>query len=1018
MKLSQIINQSTDHLDFWDKLETEGGRLLFEEYVAFYLKATLTGQTYWLGEEVVPPHIAEIHNFSKILKGARSIGADIINVNANEVVAYESKWFDFKETIRFAPVANKLQVIRKTGIDRLIFATNARKASDQVLEFAEEAGFMFQSDWITAEVFQTVKDYINNQKKKIYSPMRPRDDFFQNSLDELNVDFTTKFLNTPLSKILTRIFQHWPAASGKGSFPRLAYDMIFEPRWNYKKAYPINTIVNPTLVVLKGNLIKQIQHDQGLGNQAVVHVIYAGDVTKSANTEELQSIRAMAKVFTKKIEFVKFLRETKNKTIWIHTTVHSYDALARTMRAQNKKFFFGHIDEVHHMIQPDYSTWTAPLNDQACEIQIRLMTSANRRKARGTGCSYSMDAGNFCDLMVKDLDEKTAVALGYKRKTILLNYLYNEDSFPIDYIERFENNNQPLVKLRGTNIVVPVSWFMAADSLIRFRVENTERNHTKLTLNTIKECQKFAEFFDVIRKNILKTIPGLKSQDAVYRRLLKAKIMVADTANNSTVKLLKEVNAVPSMFEDSFIIHCRLLGEGWDPENGWIDSNMFVSPTWSDIRIYQDVNRGSRIGDGSKSINYVVQFFLNNDESHFNDMFNQIKNVGEALEIGVDEITEQVFFKDVRSIPKGQKTNRQVGQNQTTYYDELTAEFAANAFGTYIREGRYHKFGQVVNEILIDWIKMDQEREGWKPGYNILKEMKKDIKQQYKDYFNKFKASDNQANLQRIINGEHFLLSDENVEYAINWQIKREELNNSLREKIKNIIFNQFASQIDKIPKINSYNKIGKSIFNIYDSTCLKIAKFEIKKLNEDTNHWQNQQKKIYNILVETSKNQKNMDDWLNDAFDKISKNNISVYGISPGWVRSSFLNESGKYIKILSKDEKDVILNIKYEILKNQRTISTLKRDSNKNYIKSRETGILKRKNNKQWLKNISQSNKNRRRPFISNDGAFSCLTEGTDFYKITPASLRERIQKHPDQYKYITQEEYIMLTGIDPTI
>lgn len=882
MKLSTLINNSADHLDFWEKLEQAGGRLLFEEYCAMYLKATLPGETYWLGEEVVPPHIAQIHNFDKILKGARSVGADIVNVTPNEVVAYESKWFDKKDTIRFAPVANKLQVIRKTGIDRLIFTTNARQASAMILEFADEAGFMFQSDWITSEVFQTVKNYINGQKIKIYSPMKPRDQFFIDALNELNVEFTKKFLNTPLNKILTRIFQHWPAASGKGSFPRLAYDMIFEPRWNYKKSYPINVIVNPALIVLKGNLIKQIQHDQGLKNKDVVHVIYAGDVTKSANTEELQSIRALAKVFTKKIEFRKFLRETQNKTIWVHTTVHSYDRLAKDMTAEKKSFFFGHLDEVHHMIQPDYSTWTAPLNDQACRIQSRFMTSANRRKARGNGATYSMDASDFCDIMVKDLDEKTAVALGYKRKTIMLNYLYKEDSFPTEYLERFELNTQPLVKLKGTDIVVPVSWFMAADSLIRFRVEYAERNHTKLTLNTIKECQDFAVFFDAIRRSILKTIPGIKSQDTIYRRLLKAKIMVADTANNSTVKLLKEVNAVPSMYEDSFIIHCRLLGEGWDPENGWIDSNMFVSPTWSDIRIYQDVNRGSRYGDGSKVINYVVQFFLNNDQNHFNDMFSQIKNVGEALEIGVDEITEQVIFKDVRSIPKGRQMNRQVGQNQQTYYDELTADFTADAFGKYIREGRYHKFGAMVNDILIDWINLDKEKFGYLPKCNNSDKVKLEIRKKYKEFFQEYKINKGHGILNTIIKGEHFLLSDENITNAINYQINRENLIKEEINNIENIIKLYFPKQLHNHTNLAYYSKLIQEKYNINFWTVGRIASNVINEIKNDENHWNNQIRKIINHLIKIAPTHNSLSSWAESCFNDFDKLGILKYGFGP----------------------------------------------------------------------------------------------------------------------------------------
>jgi hypothetical protein len=774
MTLKKLLNKHSTHLDFWAGLENAGAdnRLMFEEYVALYLKATLPGETYWLGEDVVPPHIAQKYRFENLLKGKRSLGSDIINIYQNRAVGYESKWLDKKETINLKLVANKLVVIQNTNIDSLIFTTNARKPSNMVTEFTAAVGFMFQEDWIRKDVFETVKSYVNNQVKKVYKPMTPRDSFFQDSLDELKTEFDKKFAKKSIAKIITRIFQHWPAASGKGSFPRLAYDYIFEPRWDYKKGCPINVVVNPTLTVLKGNLVKHIHHDLALGNNTI-HVIYSGDVTKAAkDTEELQAIRSMAKVFTNKIEFVKFLRTTPAQTVWIHTTVHSYDKLASVVKGQKKSFYFGHIDEVHHMIQPDYSSWTAPLDDKSCVIQIRLMSSANKRKAKGTGATYSMDDPSFCDILVKELDEKTAVKLGYKRQSKMANYLYNSSSFPTDWLEMLEGGSQPLVKLKGTKFVVPMGWFIAADAILRFRIEYPDRNHTKFTLNSIENCQNFAEFFKAICPRILKQLAS--SNNPVYRRLLKAKVMVADTLNNSTVKLLKEVSAIPDTYTDSFIIHCRLLGEGWDPENGWIDNSMFVDPSGSEIRIYQDVNRGSRIGNGSKKINWVIQSHLvDNEKLQFNKMYDTIKTVCQALEIGDDDITETVIFKEFKSIPKGKTTNRQVGSSALSYYDEIDADFFAQGFSTFIKEGRHYKFGETVNSILKDYIRLDQEKRGY---LSIQNNVYADVIKLHPDYFSTYSKNQQWTHLNRIIKGEHFLLSDDNIASAISWQIDREEL--------------------------------------------------------------------------------------------------------------------------------------------------------------------------------------------------------------------------------------------------
>lgn len=870
MDLKTLVNNSSNHLDFWDSLEKAGGRLLFEEYVAHYLKATLPGDTYWLGEDVVPAHIAQQYNFANLLKGKRSMGGDVINIYQNRAVAYESKWLDEKESINFKLVANKQRVIDKTGIDQLIFTTNAIRTSDAVTEWIGEASFMFQEEWITKEVYDTVKHYINNQVKKTYKPMTPRDQFFRDALSELKVDFDKKFAKTATSKILTRIFQHWPAASGKGSFPRLAYDMIFEPVWDYKKGYPINLVVNPTLTVLKGNLVKQIEHDLALGNNSV-HIIYAGDVTKAAkDTEELQTIRSLAKVFTNKVEFVKFLKQTTHQTVWIHTTVHSYDKLAVVVKGQKKSFYFGHIDEVHHMIQPDYSSWTAPLNDSACKIQVRLMSSANKRKARGTGASYSMDDPAFCDIQVKELDEKTAVKLGYKRQSKMANYLYDSNAFPTKWIEMLEGGAQPLVKLKGTKFVVPMGWFIAADAILRFRVEHHERQHTKFTLNSIENCQNFADFFNAVRPKMLKELS--KSNQPIYRRLLKAPVIVADTKSNSTIKILKEVSAVPDIYNDSFIVHCRLLGEGWDPANGWIDSSMFVDPSASEIRIYQDVNRGSRIGNGSKKTNWVVQAHLVDDEKlQYNKMYETIRTVCQSLEIGDDDITELVTFKEFKSLPKGKKTNRQVGSSELSYYDEVSADFFAKAFSVYIKEGGYHKFGDTVNQILRDYIRLDKEKFGY---LSIQNNVYGDVIKLHKDYFACYSKGQQWAHLDRIKKGEHFLLSDDNITNAIDWQVERE----SLKSNIKITIQNELTEGCKQYAFVdnNAVSEVARFLGSKYNYNHRRIVELKPKQQILKKVEKQNQDKivKFYNSNFKKFDNINDLDIFvINNCGVKINRN-------------------------------------------------------------------------------------------------------------------------------------------------
>jgi hypothetical protein len=250
---------------------------------------------------------------------------------------------------------------------------------------------------------------------------------------------------------------------------------------------------------------------------------------------------------------------------------------------------------------------------------------------------------------------------------------------------------------------------------------------------------------------------------------------------------LKEVTAVPSTHKDCFIIHCKLLGEGWDPENGWIDSNMFVSPTWSEIRIYQDVNRGSRIGDGSKTKNYIVLFHLKDEENNFNNMFGRIKHVGNVLEIGTEDITEQVIFKEIKNLPKGKRMSRQVGADTTSYYDEIDSGFFKDSFKTYIRDGKYYSYGSLIHEM----VNIYQEEFEKRNLYNIDNGdwgkrdfLKYEIALKYKEFFDQYTTSGRRKKLDDIVSGKDFRLSSEKVIQIANWEQKVKNVAQSRRKEM------------------------------------------------------------------------------------------------------------------------------------------------------------------------------------------------------------------------------------------
>jgi hypothetical protein len=463
----------------------------------------------------------------------------------------------------------------------------------------------------------------------------------------------------------------------------------------------------------------------------------------------------------------------------------------------------------------------------------------------------------------------------------MANYLYNNSHFPAEWSDILEGGSQPLIKLKGTKFVVPMGWFIAADAILRFRMENQERQHTKFTLNSIENCQNFSDFFENIRPKILKELAG--SNNTVYKRLLKAPVIVADTKSNSTIKILKEVSAVPDIYNDSFIVHCRLLGEGWDPKDGWIDNSMFVDPSASEIRIYQDVNRGSRIGNGSKKTNWVVQAHLVDDEKlQYNKMYETIRTVCQALEIGDDDITELVTFKEFKSLPKGKKSNRQVGSDSSTYYDEVGADFFANSFSVYIKEGGYHKFGETVNQILRDYIQLDKEKFGY---LSIQNNVYGEVIKLHKDYFGNYSKGQQWAHLDRIKKGEHFLLSDDNISTAIDWQLEREQL----KANIKTVIANELEEGCKQYAFVdnNAVSEVARLLGAKYNYNHRRIVKLKPKTQILKKFEKQNQDKvvKFYNVNYKNFDNVNDLDAFVitncgvkvnrNQCIEKIRKSQV-----------------------------------------------------------------------------------------------------------------------------------------------
>jgi hypothetical protein len=79
--------------------------------------------------------------------------------------------------------------------------------------------------------------------------------------------------------------------------------------------------------------------------------------------------------------------------------------------------------------------------------------------------------------------------------------------------------------------------------------------------------------------------------------------------------------------------------------------------------------------------------------------------------------------------------------------------------------------------------------------------------------------------------------------------------------------------------------------------------------------------------------------------------------------------------------------------------------------HIKKHQEAVNKRTQNPEWRKKQTERSK----PMVTPDGIFKSRKDAAEFYQVKTPVMNSRMNRYPDQYYYISQEEYFMLTGKD---
>jgi hypothetical protein len=75
----------------------------------------------------------------------------------------------------------------------------------------------------------------------------------------------------------------------------------------------------------------------------------------------------------------------------------------------------------------------------------------------------------------------------------------------------------------------------------------------------------------------------------------------------------------------------------------------------------------------------------------------------------------------------------------------------------------------------------------------------------------------------------------------------------------------------------------------------------------------------------------------------------------------------------------------------------------------------MKKRANNGTWKENVKKGGRKKAKPMMCDGMPFPGVTDAAKYFDVDPGTIGYRRTKFPDRYYYISQEEYILLTGKD---
>jgi len=718
---------SNNFINFVEWYESSEKTKTFEDYTGLALKEIYpNAEIYNMNKlNLIPNSIYQKHNLAHVDAGAGTRAGDWFVYDTYRKIIIDCKTKeDNSHSVSHKEVSNKytaflnLHNVNGFGIasDSIAELTpNTKKDISGIIHFD-------RNDLFNEDIYRRICDRLENKTDEIkgrLATLRPNkpyknwsDNFSHLSFDKLKKEYTT--LSQTVSNI--RILDDGPAGSGKTEKAIVHYHGLF------KKDYgTINVVEAHNTTVLKNflNTFLADCHARNYNPEVILFSDKKFPVQFGDKNEEF-FFNKYCKTLHNGLNFNKWLRNDPSHDRWIFVLTHNYTKLYNTLSTEEKQINFQFTDEVHHCIQPYWADWATSVIDNNNIIRVHWGASANKKEIKDfTGQSPDMNLHGTWHLKTLKCNEDMAIGFGWKRRTKIKVSVYDllklkSSTHLTNLITEILDDKNPYITLVGYGYAVPIAYLISADAILRYKIDHQDRRYMLGTLNKLDNAREFKKFFDFYRNLILPIMVAdgiLSKHSRIYKRLKNMVVKVADTNDYDTSKYLREVENIPNdaASYDALILHCRLLGEGWSPKNGWIDSGIFIDPAHSKIRIYQFNERGSRKFGAGYETNHMLIVKLvcgRNDQLGFNHVYKTLFEVGETLGIGEDMITEiETFLNSKKTRKKGGGGTK--GGNPNTFLVDIDDVY--QGYKKFIHDGRQYLHYDIAEECLNHLIKRTKE---------------------------------------------------------------------------------------------------------------------------------------------------------------------------------------------------------------------------------------------------------------------------------------------------------------------